>query len=206
MWSYGNDVTTAAVTTLVPFFEEVPFDENGYLSARDLVEWKKQIHQQKLLQRFENCLFDIEESKGNTIIRLLRATKECSKFFERDPAKPNSRRKKDVDLIIPNDILEELLRNQEWKKPYLVLNPRKDKATNTITHAEDADFTKDDMSTLVCKAASHYRRNVMKKANDLFDQVILLKVNSYLRACLVSFIDYTLRSCASICFMYNRKT
>jgi hypothetical protein len=206
MWSYGNDVTKTALETLVPYFHKVPFDVNGCLSIQSLTEWKKQFHQQILLQRFENCFLDIEASKGNTIIRLLRAKKESSIFFERDPSKPNSRRQRDVDLIISDETLEELLRLEEWKKPYLVRNSRKDKTTNTIAHAEDADFTEDDMSTLVRKAASHYRRNVMKKANDLFDQVILLKVNSYLRACLVSFIDNTLRSCASICFMYNRKT
>ena len=100
MWSYGNDVTKTAVETLVPFFEQVPFDENGCLSAQALSEWKKQFPQQILLQSFENCLLDIEEHKGNTIIRLLRAKKECSHFFERDPSKPNSRRKKEGDLII----------------------------------------------------------------------------------------------------------
>ena len=178
MWSYGNDVTKTAVETLVPFFDKVPFDVNGFLSAQALSEWRKEYSQQKLLQRFENCLLDIEEHKGNTIIRLLRAKKECSSFLERDPSKPNSRRTRDVDLFIPDDTLEELLRLEEWKKPYLVIKTRKDKATKAIAPAEDVAFTKEDMSQLVCTAASHYRRQTMKKANDLFDQVILLKVNS----------------------------
>jgi hypothetical protein len=143
-----------------------------------LSEYKKQFHQQILLQRFENCFLDIEASKGNTIIRLLRAKKESSIFFERDPSKPNSRRQRDVDLIISDETLEELLRLEEWKKPYLVHNPRKDKATKAIAPAEDADFTKDKMSKLVCTAASHFRRQSMIKANVLFDQVILLLVNS----------------------------
>ena len=81
MWSYGNDVTKTAVETLVPFFDQVPFDENGFLSAQTLSEWKKQFPQQILLQRFENCLLGIEEHKGNTIIRLLRAKKRMLKLF-----------------------------------------------------------------------------------------------------------------------------
>ena len=178
MWSYGNDVTKTAVETLVPFFDGVPFDVNGFLSAQALSEWRKEYSQQKLLQRFENCLLDIEEHKGNTIIQMLRANKDCLKFFERDPSKPNSRRKIKGDLIIPDDILDDLLQREEWKKPYLVQKTRKDKATKVIEPAEDEDFTKDDMSKLVCTAASHFRRQSMIKANDLLDQVILLKVNS----------------------------
>lgn len=180
LYSFGQEMVEASIKLLEPLFGEIRFTEYGYLDHLSLLNWKKEPQQQEQLQRIEDVLYSIEEGKGNMIMQILRANPATRKFYDRDLSDSTKRRATFTPEKIPNEVIDECLEREEWKKSYAngIKKSRSGKAPSMllIADGEEESCDRERMTKIICDTAAYGRKACCLKANELVDKVVLLKV------------------------------
>ena len=178
MFDFGTNMTTAAVAVIAADFDNPVFDKNGCLTAAEITAYKKNIKQQTQLQKIEDILYEMEETKGNRILKSLRISEFGDKLFRRNVHNPEKRRSHFFVHNISDAMAQDCIDHDVHMQPYASRIRENLKAgTLALPTEEHPTCGVEDMKKIICEVGYHHRHYAMDRASDLLDKVILRKVS-----------------------------
>ena len=163
----GKQINAIGTKKLAEYLPGVPFDDNGRVDKDEWVNFQKGPSIQETLGDIETSVASTLYQEG-TVDHWLRKQPAMVSFYERNPAKSNSRRKRFEAKLLESSVVDALCANEKLLSAY---------RSRTIAYAnEDISARRTEAENLILSVGKDSRDKVMRLANTVVSDTILYMV------------------------------